>query len=243
MPRAWRDRKRRVTGSGRRRRCRATGSLGADTDLWIWLASAALSVAVGFRFFGHYYLQLLPPLCLLSAGVLATRSRRLVKATVVFASVSRVSFSLLGFWVKPWGDSPRYQMVSQYLDTHTSVSDHIFVWGHMPEIYWASDRRPASRFITSGFPVGDWGSRPAGDVSTERTDAGRVHADDGRPARPPTEYVLDTSPAAFRGSQYSPMSKYPELRQFVDSRYEYVETIDGIAIYRARHPEQAIDRH
>ena len=39
------------------------------------------------------------------------------------------------------------------------------------------------------------------------------------------------------------MSKYPELRRYVDSRYEYVETIDGIAIYKSRTPEQAIDRH
>jgi hypothetical protein len=242
LPRAWRRRKdpstARVDGAKP-----STGFLGADTDLWIWLVSAALSIAVGFRFFGHYYLQLLPPLCLLSAGALVNRSRRLVKATVVFASVSAVSFSLLGFWVKPWGDNPQYQMVSQYLDTHTSASDHIFVWGHMPEIYWASDRRPASRFLTSGFLVGDWGSRPPGDVSTNVPTPGALTQtmEDLR-AHPP-KYVLDTTPAAFRGSQYTPLSKFPELRQYVDSRYEYVETIDGIAIYRARNPKQATNRH
>jgi hypothetical protein len=241
LPRAWRTRKvastTRVDGA-----LPSDGFAGADTDLWIWLLSASLSVAVGFRFFGHYYLQLLPPLCLLSAGVLMTRGPRLLRATVVFASISAVSFSLLGFWVRPWGDNPKYQMVSQYLDMHTSVSDHIFVWGHMPEIYWASDRRPASRFITNGFAVGDWGSRPAGDVSTNVPTPGAFAQmmDDLR-AHPP-KYVLDTSPAAFRGSQYSPMSKYPELRRYVDTRYEYIETIDGIAIYRARHPDQAIDR-
>ena len=49
---------------------------GQDTDLWLWLLSAALSVAVGFRFFGHYYLQLLPPLALLTAGALTRAAAR-----------------------------------------------------------------------------------------------------------------------------------------------------------------------
>lgn len=241
LPRAWRERKlpslTRVDGAS------STDQLaGADTDLWIWLASAALSVAVGFRFFGHYYLQLLPPLCILSAGALIGRGRRLVKTTVVFATVVAVAFSLIGFWVKPWGDHPKYEMVSEYLDHHTTVSDKIFVWGHMPEIYWASDRRPASRFITSGFPVGDWGSRPEGDEASNVPTPGAFEQmmEDLRTRVP--RYVLDTTPAAFRGSQYSPMSKFPELRRFVDDRYEYVRTMDGIAIYESRAPMHAIGR-
>ena len=46
-----------------------------DTDLWLWMLSAAVSVAVGLRFFGHYYLQLIPPLALLAAGALTRGSR------------------------------------------------------------------------------------------------------------------------------------------------------------------------
>jgi MFS family permease len=227
LPRAWRDRKQIVLEDER-------VETDGDTDLWLWLLSAALSVAVGFRFFGHYYLQLLPPLCLLSAGVLVRRSRVLLRATVALAAVIAVGFSLLGFWVRPWGDEPKYEAVSEYLDRHTSVTDRIFVWGHMPEIYWASDRRPASRFLTSGFPVGDWGSRPDGDTSTNVPTPGAFEQmmEDLR-AEPP-RVVLDTTPAAFRGSQYSPMSKYPELRTFVDARYTYVRTIDGIAIYEQK---------
>ena len=38
------------------------------------------------------------------------------------------------------------------------------------------------------------------------------------------------------------MSKFPELRRFVDTRYEYVRTIDGISIYEARPTRQAIGR-
>lgn len=241
LPRAWKTRK--LASTTRMDGAVADGQLaGPDTDLWIWLASAALSVAVGFRFFGHYYLQLLPPLCLLSAGVLIGRGRTLIRATIAFAVVVAVGSSLLGFWVKPWGDDPKYALVSRYLDAHTEATDRIFVWGHMPEIYWKSDRRPASRFISSGFPVGDWGSRPEGDPASNVPTPGAftLMMDDLR-ARPPS-YVLDTAPAAFRGSQYAPMSKFPELRRWVDRGYEYVRTIDGIAIYERRSPREALLR-
>ncbi len=247
LPRAWHDRKltrteRAAIDPGAEIDVRADTQTETDTDLWIWLLSAALSVAVGFRFFGHYYLQLVPPLCLLSAGVLARRSRMVLRATVALAAVIAVGFSLMGFWVRPWADTPKYQAVSRYLDKHTSTTDRIFVWGHMPEIYWASDRRPASRFITNGFAVGDWGSRPSGDTSTNVPTPGafELMMDDLR-MNPPA-VVLDTTPAAFRGSQYSPMSKYPELRTFVDRRYEYVRTIDGISIYEIHPTRQALGR-
>ena len=63
IPSAWKDRKL-VALDGQR-----------DTDLWLWTLSAAVSVAVGLRFFGHYYMQLIPPLALLAAGALSRGSR------------------------------------------------------------------------------------------------------------------------------------------------------------------------
>jgi 4-amino-4-deoxy-L-arabinose transferase-like glycosyltransferase len=233
LPRAWRERKLattiRVDGA-----TRDDQVAGPDTDLWIWLASAALSVAVGFRFFGHYYLQLLPPLALLTAGAVINRSQLLRRATVGLAVLVAVGASLMGFWVKPWGDDPKYAMVSRYLDTHTLATDRIFVWGHMPEIYWKSDRRPASRFISSGFPIGDWGSRPEGDEAANVPTPGAFEQMMEDLRTNPPRYILDTAPAAFRGSEFAPISNYPELRRFVDTGYEYVRTIDGISIYERR---------
>ena len=223
LPRAWKERAERP-----------------DTDLWLWLLSSALSLAVGFRFFGHYYLQLLPPLCLISAGVLARRGELALRATLALAGVLAVACSLLGYFVKPWGDDPQYQTVSRYLDTHTLPTDRIFVWGHMPEIYWASGLRPATRFLSSGFPVGDWGSRPAGDESANVPTPGAYEQMlvDLRTHRP--RYFLDTTPAAFRGSQYSPVSKFPALARFVKTGYRKVTTLDGIAVYQQRAPRQPV---
>ena len=64
LPSAWHERRElaRSTAS-------ATPTCGSGSS------SAAVSVAVGLRFFGHYYLQLVPPLALLAAGALARGSR------------------------------------------------------------------------------------------------------------------------------------------------------------------------
>ena len=45
----------------------------ADADLWLWVIAGLIAVASGLRFFGHYYLQLLPPLSLLATRPLARR--------------------------------------------------------------------------------------------------------------------------------------------------------------------------
>ena len=123
LPRAWRERH--TAGSG-------------DTDLWLWLLSAALSVAVGLRFFGHYYLQLLPPLVLITTGVLMRSSGRAVKRTIALAAAIATVAAGLGFLVRPFNEKAQYKPVSQYLKERAGPEDRILVWGHVPEIYWAS---------------------------------------------------------------------------------------------------------
>jgi hypothetical protein len=207
---------------------------GQDTDLWLWLLSATVSVAVGLRFFGHYYLQLLPPLCLITAGALTERADRVVRGTVAFALTAAAGFTVVGFVARPWGDHPKYQRVSQYLERHLRTTDRVFVWGHEPEIYWASGALPGTRFLSDGFVNGNWGGRPPGDASSDVPTPGarKMLMDDLNVRRP--RYILDTSPAAFRGSQYHPMKSIPELQRYVDRDYRYVRKIDEIAVYERR---------
>jgi 4-amino-4-deoxy-L-arabinose transferase-like glycosyltransferase len=210
---------------------------GVDTDLWLWLLSGAFSVAVGLRFFGHYYLQLVPPLCLITAGALARMPRAIGRITVAVSLVAGVGFMVVGFVARPWGDSPKYERVSQYLETHLGEHDRVFVWGHIPEIYWAADALPATRFLSDGFVLGDWGGRPAGDQSTDvPTPGARVMMMSDLRARPP-RYIVDTTPAHIRGSQFHPMRSLPELQRYVDRSYRYIRSIDGIALYERRAPD------
>ncbi len=203
-----------------------------NADLWLWLLSAALSVAIGFRFFGHYYLQLLPPLVLLTTGVLVRKHVWLSIATVAFAGMIAAGFSVAAFWADRLDNEPAYAQTSGFLALHTKPQDRILVWGHLPEIYWASGREPATRFITTGFLTGHWGGRPPQAVSPDLATPGawKEFWDDFA-SRPP-EYILDTSNAKIRGSQYYPLTNYPSLAGIVADYYRYVRSIDKIDVYR-----------
>ena len=210
-----------------------------ETDLWLWLLSGVVSVAVGFRFFGHYYLQLLPPVCLISAGVLARVSERVRVGTVAAAGFLAVGFSLVGHFAQPFGGEPQYQEVSRFIESNASQRDRILVWGALPEVYYASNRRPATRFASNSFVTGHWGGRPQGDLSGDLATPNALSqflADFG--AHPP-RYVLDTSPASIRDAQYYPMSKFPAIQALVDANYHYVRSINGIAIYE-RNPNTPV---
>ncbi|MFM7271486.1 MAG: ArnT family glycosyltransferase [Actinomycetes bacterium] len=219
-PSAWRDVERRRS----------------ERDLWLWLASSGVAVAFGFHFFGHYYLQLLPPLALIAAGSLAHASRVAVRRTVALAAVTAVGFSILGFWVQPFGGEPEYQSVSAYLEDRARPEDSILVWGQLPEVYWASGKRPATRFITTGFLTGNWGGREPSDDTAAAATPGAWDLFFADFAANPPRYVLDTTPAAIRGSQRYPMSRFPEFQRIIDRRYVFVEQIDGISVYRRVDP-------
>jgi 4-amino-4-deoxy-L-arabinose transferase-like glycosyltransferase len=219
LPRAWRERN--TAGSG-------------DTDLWLWLLSAVLSVAVGLRFFGHYYLQLLPPLVLITTGVLMRSSGRAVKRTIAVAAGIATIAAGLGFLVRPFNEKAQYKPVSQYLKKRAGPDDRILVWGHVPEIYWASGKRPATRFLTSGFLSGWEPGRPGNDANVKDATPGawELFFEDFA-AHPPT-YILDTAYSGIRGAQYYTIARYSSLARIVYRDYDYVESVDGIGIYKRR---------
>ena len=222
LPEAWTAR-RRPTRDG-----------GPDTDLWLWLISAALSVAVGLRFFGHYYIQLIPPLCLLTAGSLARATRRIGTMTLTWAAITAVAFSAAGYFMSPYGSEPAYQSVSKFLATHAQKNDRALVWGSVPEIYWASNLRPATRFITTSTLTDSFPGRPAFDATPEKSSSliwDWFYEDLG--AHPP-RFIVDTAPADIRGAEYTPINRFPRLEQIVASQYRYDTSINGIAVYERR---------
>jgi len=222
IPSAWGQRKLLALDGGR------------DTDLWLWVLSAALSVAVGLRFFGHYYIQLAPPLALLAAGALVRGSRKWADRTVVFALVVGFMFSAAGYFYHPGVPEPSYESVSRFVATTSNPDDPIYVWGSIPEIYWASGRRPATRFLTSSFLTGNYPGRPPKDANVG-DDTAAAWDDFYRDftAHPP-KFFVDTSPAKVRGSQYYPISDFPRLAHIVHTQYRYVVTIDDIAVYQRK---------
>ena len=231
LPQAWRDRDL-ASRDGQR-----------DTDLWLWLLSAALSVAIGLRFFGHYYMQLVPPLALLAAGAFSRASWRTARVTVAVAVSAAILFSAAGYFMHPFGGEPKYEKVSAYLAANAHADDAILVWGSAPEIYWASGLRPATRFITTNtFLAGNHPGRTQTTVPPADSDAQMWdYFYEDFLAHPP-RYILDTAPAKVRGAERSPIEQFTTFQRIVDHDYRFVRWIDGIAIYERQTSGQGVDR-
>jgi 4-amino-4-deoxy-L-arabinose transferase-like glycosyltransferase len=208
-----------------------------DLDLWLWLASGVLAVVAGLRFFGHYYLQLVPPLTLLGMRGLTSVPRfRRVPAAVLVAILA-VGPAAYFLWPAFTGhDSKDTQIalaVGAYVAAHTSPDQRVLVWGQAPEVYWSSDRRPAVRFATTGFVTGTSGGRPLDHVG-ERYAVSGAWKDflDDLQHHPPV-LIADMSTANQRQASHYPPRHYPQFAHYLArGGWHRVATVDGVAILR-----------
>ena len=209
----------------------------ADRDLWLWLASAVIAVAIGFRFFPHYYLQLLPPLALLATrgvDVISRPHRRRALAVVgLLAVVSTTFFLVPAFTQGETRDTRVALAVAQYVRQHTRHGQRVLVWGQAPEVYWASDRRPATRFATTGFVTGTSGGRPPSHVGSRYAVPGAADDFFADLRRSPPVLIADMSTADQRHAHFYPPARYPRFQRFLDrGGWHRVAVVDGVAILR-----------
>lgn len=199
-----------------------------DVDLWLWLGSAAISVAAGFHFFGHYYLQLLPPVVLLAASALAHASPQTWRWTSGYARVSVVAFAALALtW--PAGRMGHVQQVADAIRERTRPDQRILIWGMYPETYWVAGRAPATRFLTAGFLTNFSGGRGAARVGEAYAVPGTWNDFELDLAEHPPALIVDDS----RGAPYRP-ERIPRMNAILAAGYDRVAVVDGTAIYARR---------
>jgi hypothetical protein len=203
----------------------------AAVDLWLWLAGAVIAVGAGLRFFGHYYLQLLPPMALIATpGLLAAdtvRRRLLVGA----AALPAAACAVVGF--VPTGDAASipYRPLAAQVRRVTGARDTVFVWGDLPELYWASKRLPGTRFVHTGFVTGNTGGRPNGTsgAADAMPGAWAMLASDFHHHLP--DLIVDTTAGDIRQSLLYPMQG-TWLWTLVRDEYRLVATLDGVRFYK-----------
>lgn len=209
-----------IIGVWRRRR--------EDLDLWLWLVAGVIGASSGFRFFGHYFLQLAPPIALLAAGALANAKRPVWIRTAGFGVFTIVVSLSLAFTSHP-NVLRSYNAVAAAVDARTGPDARIFVWGQFPEVYWASDRAPATRFLTSGFLTGFGGGRSAQHVGRQfAVDGAWDEFNDDLRVHPPA-LIVDASV----GTSFS-IDRFPEFASFVAANYVKVETVSNNIVLYAR---------
>lgn len=200
-----------------------------------WLVASAVAVGAGFRFLGHYYQQLVPPLCVL-AGVGVDRvSRRATRAAVGVTAVA----AALAMAVAMSAIAPRPMEMTRLravIEARTAPGDPILVWGDAPEIYWKTDRAVAGAFVQSVFltsAVSGRGSTSVGlPVGTAEERWRSFLAD--LESDPPM-VVVDMS-SRRRGFEHRP-HEVP-LGDLLRGHYELFDTIRGMEVW-VRKPDLA----
>lgn len=199
-----------------------------DIDLWLWAIGAVLGVSAGLRFFGHYYLQLAPPLALLAAGALHRAKPVVVVRTAVLAVLSAMVFFGITLTTEP-AILRSISHLTAEIDARTTARDRIFVFGEVPQLYWAAERDPASRFITVGFLTGYSGGRANNRIGEQYAVDGAWQALlDDFAAHPPALIIDESQRTPF------PLAKFPTMQRIVLSDYRPVAFVDGAVVYARR---------
>ncbi|MTE21478.1 glycosyltransferase [Streptomyces sp. TRM43335] len=194
-------------------------------DLWVWAAASAVAVLSGFHFFGHYYLQLMPPLVLLGTGALHLLPVDRLLRSALCSALTCAAF--LGWGVV--ADSTELDHVRRVADAarrYAGPEEKVLFWGMHPESYWFADRAPASRYLTAGLLTNFSGGRDGHRVGQRYGVEGSWPVFRAELDEDPPKVIVDDS----RGRSYAP-SRMPSLRYVLAARYERVERVDGAVVY------------
>src|ERR1700686_3683393 len=202
-------------------------------------AASAIGAAASFRFYPHYYIQLIPPLALLAAPSYArlwsrkTQPQRRLRRAISYAAlgIATVTFSIFPWW--SLASLPGSSEAARYLSDHSSTADRIFIWGpNAAQIYLEAQRRPACRYVLT-FPLTGlvfWGDLPGVDTRDRILPGAWVTLEQDFNEHPPA-YIADLY--SSRDAQY-PLANFPILATLLKEHYQRVaQTAEGV-IYRMR---------
>jgi hypothetical protein len=204
-----------------------------DLDLWLWLGTGLVAFVAGWRFFGHYWLQVLPPLCLLGGLGAARCGRSTRRMLVVVIVVPALAAWTLAFSPRVAGEGT-IRALATYAQAHTRPGDRVTVWGNAPEVYWLSGRAPGGALINTDFVTGKTAGRANGPQRLrDATPGARSVFLHSLESHPPVLF-FDTSTAGLRQYRRYPVSLVPSVHAFLDEHYRRVATVDGVDVYRLR---------
>jgi 4-amino-4-deoxy-L-arabinose transferase-like glycosyltransferase len=132
-----------------------------------WCASGLVSTALSGRDFEHYSIQLIPGLSLAAGWSVARllertrtqlaqrRSMALLGLTVLLAAVAVTTWNIRVAYRKlPPGEQDGWFELQKLVQSYSSPTERLFVWGYYPDGYLLSHRMPATRFINANFLTG-----------------------------------------------------------------------------------------
>jgi hypothetical protein len=209
----------------------------------LWLGASVYAVALGQRFYTHYFVQLIPPLVFLAAQPIAARlsdfrGMHMLSRIVFFSFLVIPAIAItvtVGVKAAREGfdcQKPFIVWAGEFVDTQTKPGDRIFVWGDSLVEYLA-DRPSASRFMNGAFVLEN--RDPC--YHAEGIDVSKFAATQefemlmGDLMRQPPTIIIDTSASHIHCWQRYSIDKFAPLADFIKQRYKNVGEYDGVIIY------------
>lgn len=130
----------------------------------IWAALTWIPTAMGARFFSHYYLMFLVPLCILAASIAikymdkkqisSIKSLALINFSMIFIGLSILLwFALNSYGIDKFKEGINLELKS-FINNFSEEDDKIFIWGYAPQWYLDAKRQPAAGFYSLKQLVG-----------------------------------------------------------------------------------------
>jgi hypothetical protein len=202
------------------------------------LLTALFAYRTGNRFYGHYFLQVVPFLALVGAwGFLHLprsdqRWLRLVPAAMVSLLVVFTTINVVR--AKSVRKVDGLDETIAIIDAETSASDEVLLWSAPPEIAFDSGRRFATRFVFNNYLTGRSfgtnyalpGVTRAATHPLENPDAWRLLRQDLAGA--PPALIVDGDGADFS------IDRYPSLAPFLQDHYDPPRHSGRFTLYRRR---------
>jgi hypothetical protein len=196
----------------------------------LWNAAALIGALLGRHPFAHYFLQTLPPACLMLgiglggfSAILpnvqdAQRAWLLVQRAATIFLLAAVSFpSIVRYTIGEHAHVPSWsseRQIGEFIRRRTGAEDRVFVWGFAMMVYCYSERLPACPDITSHF-VSGWDPTVRNEDFDQRIVPGALKRCVSELRRTPPAFIVDYSPAG-----YVPLNRFPELARLVETEYK-----------------------
>ena len=217
-----------------------------------WIICIIPCISLGGRFFGHYYLQFLPPLVILAAlGIVvrwefylrsrsvSLRNRRALHAAFSICVLALPFLSALWLHVYEIGVLKErvvpIQNITKAVEQYSNDDDSIFVWGHNSNIYFFSRRKPASRFVYCSYLSGIKEGYEDHPVMAKRGPDFNAWVMLKRDfERNPPRVIVDMAPTGRGGYNKVPITEQLFLANYLRDGFRKAETVAGADIYVRR---------
>lgn len=211
-----------------------------QAGLLVWTVGSLFSVCIGGRFFGHYFLQLELPLCLLAPEAVDALWRRHPVRLTAALGIPALVFTALALTPQGTralldGGDPDWEATGRAIRARVAPDESLFVWGNAPLVYHHAQRGLGTRLPFCNYLTGLSPGTPSEyDPTVHPNGQGSAawpallaDLDQRQPA-----WVLDTAAGGWKGYSKFPMRAYAPLKAHIDAFYTADSVIDGAILYR-----------